>query len=79
MIKPIIVLYYELIFQDAGSCIFSHKFRRNDRSHHQISYNFETYESCISYSKVIITKVISLEEYRNPNGTKRIMNTMLPH
>lgn len=64
--------YYELILEDTGSCFFNHKFREDDRSHHQILYHFKTFESCIAYSKAIITKIITHEEYGNPNATHHL-------
>lgn len=66
--------YCELIIQDTGSYTFSHRFCGD--SHHQIPYNFELYKSCIAYSKAIITKIISYEEYGNPKATRRISSVV---
>lgn len=67
--------YYELILQDTSSCIFAHKFRGNEEAH-QISYPDST---CIAYSKIIIYNVISMQEYKNPNTTRRFSNVNLPY
>lgn len=68
--------YYELILFDIGFCS-SHKFRGDDRSHHQIPYNYEKFESCITYSKAIITKVMSYEDNGSPNAMRKISNVIL--
>lgn len=36
--------HYELILQDTISCVCSHNFLGDNRNHHQIPYNFESYE-----------------------------------
>lgn len=73
------IYYYELILEDTCSCSFTHKFQGEDRSHHQIPYHFETFETYIAYSKAIITKIITYEEYGNPNATRCLSNVISSH
>lgn len=70
--------YYELMLYDTSSCAFIHKFRGDNLSYHQIPYHYETFESCIAYSKAIIMKILSYDDYSNPNATRKLSNVVPP-
>lgn len=66
--------YYELILQDTGSCIFTHKFHGEGRSY--LHYQTELFQASIAHSKAIIIKVISFAEYGDPNAIRRLSNVI---
>lgn len=68
--------FYELLLQDMLSCQIIHRYA-GENLKRELRYP-EEYETMVSYSKIIIYKVVTLEEYGHPNLIKKFFNTQPP-
>lgn len=68
--------YQELILQDTDSCLPSHNLSSFSEA---LPRQYpDTLETCLAYSKMIVTKVLNIQEYGNPNTIRRLSKIHLP-